>query len=276
MIDITTEMVANLLPRNKNPEVWAQLMNTLMPNYGITTEAQAAAFIAQAAHESNQFTVLEENLYYSTTGLNRVFSKYFKKAGRDAKAYAKKPEAIANVVYADRMGNGDTASGDGYRYRGRGIFQLTGKNNYAAFAKSLDVDLDDELLAYITTPAGAMDSALWYWQSNNLNNYVSDFKKLTKQINGGYNGLKDRQAHYAHALAVFGGEPGQPAPGDSSRALGIGDRGDDVKAMQKALGIHADGHFGPQTKRAVTAFQAQNGLVVDGVAGSKTLTLLYK
>ncbi|PHS22176.1 MAG: glycoside hydrolase family 19 [Robiginitomaculum sp.] len=270
MIHITKEMVAALLPRNKEPEVWAELMNRLFPYYGITTENQAAAFIAQASHESVQFTVLEENLNYSSSGLNKTFSKYFKKAGRDAKDYARKPSDIANVVYANRMGNGSTASGDGYKFRGRGIFQLTGHDNYQTFSRSVDMSID-ATIDYITAPAGAMESALWYWKKNDLNRYVDDFRKLTKRINGGYNGLADRQNKFTHAQSIFGAPTFHDAPKASGRDLGIGDRGVDVADMQTALGIKADGLFGPQTHRKVKLFQSINGLVVDGVAGAITL-----
>lgn len=272
---ITGTLLGEMLPKCKKPDVWAPIMESLLDHYSFTTDDQVAAFIAQAAHESNSFNVTEENLYYSATGLNKTFAKYFKKAGRDAKEYAKKPEAIANVVYANRMGNGDTESGDGYRYRGQGIIQLTGYNNHAAFAKAIGEDVEAST-AYIATPAGAMESALWFWKENNLNKYVSDFKRLTKAINGGYNGLTDRERHHAHIRAVMGLDAHQSAPPASGRALGIGDRGDDVKALQKALGIAPDGIFGGHTHRTLKAFQRVHGLVVDGVAGPKTQAQLYK
>ena len=272
---ITGTVLRAMLPKCETPELWAPIMESLLDHYGLTTDDQVAAFIAQAAHESNQFNVTEENLYYSATGLNKTFAKYFKKAGRDAKEYAKKPEAIANVVYADRMGNGDTESGDGYRYRGQGIIQLTGYNNHAAFAKAIGEDVETST-AYIATPAGAMESALWYWKENDLNGYVGDFKGLTKAINGGYNGLKGREEHHAHVREVMGLDAHQSAPPAQGRTIGIGDRGSDVKAMQKALGIAPDGIFGGNTKRALKVFQRANGLVADGVAGPKTQAVLYK
>lgn len=163
---------------------------TLFRRNNITTKLRKAHLLAQLEHESNLKPV-EENLNYSEAGLLRVFSKYFN--ADTAKEYARKPEAIANIVYANRMGNGDTSSGDGWRYRGRGFIQLTGKNNYTALSKDTGID-------YINNPdlllreADAMISALWFWKKNNLNRYAdrNDIKGLTRRINGGYNGLNHR------------------------------------------------------------------------------------
>jgi putative chitinase len=112
---------------------------------------------------------------------------------------------IANRVYGSRMGNGDEASGDGWRFCGRGLIQLTGRNNYQAFADSLEMDIND-VPEYLATFEGAAQSACWYWETNNLNRYAdaNDIKGLTKAINGGYIGLEDRQKHYEHALHVMG------------------------------------------------------------------------
>jgi putative chitinase len=147
---------------------------------------------------------MEENLNYSAQGLNKIFPKYFARAGRDANAYAKKPEKIANVVYSSRMGNGDEASGDGYRYRGRGFIQLTGKSNYSAFAADMEMPLE-EATAWLDTAEGAVWSACWFWDSRELNKWADkgDIVTVTKKINGGTIGLEDRKSHYAEALQIF-------------------------------------------------------------------------
>lgn len=281
MTTVTKEQLKAVMPKMKNPDLWAQLMNHLMPAYGVDTPERVAMFVAQCAHESMQFNVLEENLNYSKSALNRVFKKYFRT--RDAGEYARKPEQIANVVYANRMGNGNTESGDGWRHRGRGIIQLTGYNNYKAFADSVDMSVS-EAIQYVSSPSGAMESALWFWKTNDLNKFAdkNDVRGATKRINGGYNGLDDRQKYWnkAHEVFVEGAPTHAPAKGAPAvsfgRSMGIGDRGDDVAEMQKALKISSDGIFGGQTHRAVKGFQRKSGLVVDGIAGPKTLSALYK
>jgi putative chitinase len=163
-----------------------------------------AAFIAQSAHESGGFTTLHENLNYRPETLRKIFPKYFPDDAAAAQ-FAHNPEAIANRVYANRMGNGPEASGDGFRYCGRGLIQLTGKSNYQAFADSLQMPVED-VPAFLQTFEGAIQSACWFWESNNLNQYADsgDILTMTKRINGGTIGLADRQAHYSHALQVFG------------------------------------------------------------------------
>jgi len=160
---------------------------------------RAAHFFAQTAHETGGFKAFSENLNYSADGLNKIFPKYFKNAGRDANAYARNPEKIANVVYASRMGNGDEASGDGWKYRGRGALQLTGKSNYEAFAKYLG---NDEVLTNPDSVATkyAFESAMFFFERNKLwaicDKGINDaaILELTKRINGGTHGLEDRKA----------------------------------------------------------------------------------
>jgi putative chitinase len=163
-----------------------------------------AAFIAQCAHESGGFRFLKENLNYKAESLVRVFPKYFPDINL-AKAYEKKPEKIANRVYANRMGNGNEASGDGWRYCGRGLIQLTGKDNYSWFAGSIQVSVE-EAAEYLQTFEGAAQSACWFWETNNLNKEADagDIKTMTRKINGGFIGLEDRIKHYKHALEVLG------------------------------------------------------------------------
>lgn len=163
------------------------------------SDFRAAHFFAQTAHESGNFKAFSENLNYSSEALNKIFPKYFKKAGRDANVYGRHPEKIANVVYASRMGNGDTASGDGWKYRGRGALQLTGHDNYKAFGDYLgnpDIMRNPDLVA----GEFSFESAMFFFEKNGLweicDKGVGDdtIKALTKRINGGYHGLEDRTA----------------------------------------------------------------------------------
>jgi putative chitinase len=159
---------------------------------------RAAHFFAQTAHETGGFKAFSENLNYSADGLNKIFPKYFKNAGRDAAPFARNPEKIANVVYASRMGNGDEASGDGWKFRGRGALQLTGKANYEAFAKYLG---NDEVLTNPDSVATkyAFESAMFFFERNKLwaicDKGINDaaILELTKRINGGTHGLEDRK-----------------------------------------------------------------------------------
>jgi putative chitinase len=156
---------------------------------------RVSAFLAQCGHESLDFNVLQENLNYSTDGLLKIFPKYFN--SKSAAALARMPEKIANTVYANRMGNGDYVSGDGWRYHGRGAIQLTGKNNYVAFAADLAISLE-EAVTYLGTLNGAIESACWFWNKNGLNILAdkSDIVGLTKKINGGTIGLDDRKLRF--------------------------------------------------------------------------------
>lgn len=287
--ELKKEHVAEMLKGNKNIDAWHAAMIKIFPKYGIDTPARIAGFCAQCGHESLNFTVLEENLNYKAATLEKLFSKYFSKAGRNAAEYEKKPEKIANVIYASRMGNGDTASGDGYKFRGRGIIQLTGRDNYTNFGKSIGKS-PDEVIEYLKTLDGALESACWYWNSRNLNGAcdANDITKMTKLVNGGTIGLEDRKKHYTHNLAVLGGAvhsaptPVNPQITDSvttgldlSTAINLGSRGAVVEAVQKKLGLSpADGIFGQDTRRAIKEYQAKNGLQVDGVAGPATLKKL--
>ncbi len=207
-MQLTKEQLKQLLPRNPYIDNWYGALSQLLPDYGINTPQRIAAFIAQCAHESAEFTALKENLNYRAPTLRKLFSKYFP-TDELANEYANKPnkqEAIANRIYANRMGNGDEASGDGFRYCGRGLIQLTGKENYSWFAASLGISVE-EASEYLQTFEGAAQSACWFWETNNLNQWADkgDILTLTKRINGGTIGLADREKHYNHALHVLGG-----------------------------------------------------------------------
>lgn len=202
---ITKEQLQKILGNN-NPSVglWHQAMNELFPLYEINTPKRIAAFIAQCQHESGNFSVLSENLYYSAQGLNKIFGRYFPTLD-SAVPFAKQPEKIANKVYANRIGNGTEASGDGYKFRGRGVFQLTGKANYEQFAKTKNMTLD-EVIKYLETPKGALESACWFWKTHNLNSVIDTqgIDKVSQIINGGTNGLIDRRNHFTLALGIVG------------------------------------------------------------------------
>jgi putative chitinase len=201
---LTQEQLEDLIPKNPYVEYWYSALSQCLPDYDINTPRRVAAFIAQCSHESGGFKFLSENLNYRAESLMRVWPKYFKDLAT-AKRYAHNPERIANRAYANRMGNGNEASGDGWRFCGRGLIQLTGKDNYQAFADSIETELED-IPHYLATFEGAVQSACWFWENNNLNKWADagDITTLTKKINGGTLGLDDRMKHYAHALHVLG------------------------------------------------------------------------
>jgi putative chitinase len=205
---ITLELLQALCPKTKKSilETYALPLHEVAEYYDMYVNMnRAAAFVAQTAHESGGFNFVKENLNYSAKGLATTFKKYFPTEA-DAKPYERQPEKIANRVYASRMGNGDEASGDGYRFCGRGLIQLTGRNNYTKFAQDLGISVEDTV-AYLETPAGAVSSAGWFWDNNNLSQYCdsNDFVTLTKRINGGTIGLEDRKHHYQLALKLLQG-----------------------------------------------------------------------
>ena len=183
-------------------KIWLEPLKEVFKEFDISTPARQAAFIGQCQHESNNFKSLEENLNYSKSALCRVWPSRF--TPEVAEEYARKPEKIANKVYSNRMGNGTEESGEGWKYRGRGVIQLTGKNNYRNCGEAIGVDLlsnPERLLE----PKYAVLSAGWYWNKKNLNSYadIQDWRSLTKAINGGYNGLDDRIKHITEALEVL-------------------------------------------------------------------------
>jgi putative chitinase len=274
---LTKDHIIHILHGNADAAAWADAALEILPKYEITTANRIAGFFAQCGHESMNFTVLSENLNYRAETLEKLFSKYFSKAGRNAADYAKQPEKIANVIYANRMGNGDTASGEGFAFRGRGIVQLTGKDNYSAFALSIKMTLPD-VIDYVQTKKGALESACWYWASRNINAAcdANDIVKMTKLVNGGTIGLDDRKKHYDQALAVLGGAVPAPITHAASipGVLKKGSTGENVKRLQAELGLDDDGVFGAGTEAALKKWQTANGLAADGVAGPKTLAKL--
>jgi putative chitinase len=200
--DFTQEKLGAIISGNSETPHWFKALSDILPDYNITSVHRVAAFLAQAAHESANFTALQENLNYKAETLSKVWPSRF--PPDVAQQYAHNPEQIANRAYANRMGNGPEESGDGFRYCGRGLFQLTGKDNYQAFADSLQTDLD-KVTGYMHTFEGAVQSACWFWENNNLNALADsgDIKQMTKVINGGYLGLEERLTHYNHAMQVL-------------------------------------------------------------------------
>jgi putative chitinase len=201
----TEDAVRQLIPKVKNFEEWYSNLLNILPEYDIDTSARVAAFMAQCGHESGGFTVMQENLNYSAKGLVGTFKKYFPTEAQ-AKLYERRPEMIANRVYANRMGNGDEASGEGWYFRGRGIVQITGKNNYTKCSQSLfESNVLVENPDLLLETEYAIHSACWFWSAARLNELadIGDMKTMTKRINGGFIGLEDRINHYNHAIEIL-------------------------------------------------------------------------
>lgn len=201
MLPISAKTLQLALPKCKNPQVWAEALNPALARFEINSKARIASFLAQTGHESGQFNTLVENLNFSAARMLAVWPKRFPSIAFAAQ-YERNPEKLGNFVYANRIGNGNEASGDGYKYRGRGLIQITGRSNYAAVSTALGHDFinapDD-----LQLPAFAALSSAWYWASRGLNaladdktddNDLEDFTTITKRINGGTVGLKERFA----------------------------------------------------------------------------------
>jgi len=187
-----------------NLDLYTPLLAELMPKYGIDTPLRQRHFLAQLLHESGGFRAVRENLNYSTDGLMATFPRHFASRA-EAETFHRQPERIANRVYSNRMGNGDEASGDGWRFIGRGLIQVTGRNNYTATSQALFGD--DRLIKVpeiLEQPRYAVQSACFFWQSNKLNALAdsNDIQAVTRRINGGLNGLDDRQQFFDR-LAVL-------------------------------------------------------------------------
>jgi len=181
---------------------WIDALNQVCEKYEINTALRIAGFLSQCGHESGGFRYTVENFNYSAARLLMVFPHYFN--ADSAKNYEYKPEKIANRVYANRMGNEDEASGDGWQYRGRGLIQLTGKDSYAAFSMASDNNslVEPDLLEQ---PELAAMSAGWYWSTRKINSLADaqDVLGMTKRINGGTNGLDDRQMRYSRLIEYY-------------------------------------------------------------------------
>lgn len=201
-MQFTSEQFKTIFPANKNSDLWIPEFEVL-PDFGITSPEQVSIFCAQIGHESLDMTIMKENLNYSADGLMKIFPKYFRTV--DPKAYARQPEKIANRVYANRMGNGDELSGDGWKFRGSGILQLTGYDNFYRCSVDLYGDatvlVDDPDLVREDTGV-AMKTSLWFWEKNNLVNNL-DIKSVSRRVNGGTHGMEDRIMRFERALRVL-------------------------------------------------------------------------
>lgn len=210
MITLTSEILRKIYPLSKNINRYLGALNMSMQECGIDTVDRARAFLAQVGHESSQLNTIEENLNYSAQGLRKIFPKYFP-TQKEALAFARNPERIANRVYADRMGNGSEESGDGWTFRGRGLIQITGRDNYASMSSLMGKDLTiwpDALLL----PLDACHSAALWWKANGLNALADKlsgsgerktFEAITKRVNGRLNGIDDRWEIYQKAKAAI-------------------------------------------------------------------------
>jgi putative chitinase len=200
-------------------EKWLDAVAAACQEFNIDTPQRIAGFLSQCAHESGGFERLQENLNYSADGMAGIWPKRFAVLGPDGKpvkkdgknqpnkfalALHRKPEMIANVVYSSRMGNGPIESGEGWKYRGRGLKQLTGKTNHSHCSKGLGVDLVDNP-DLLLEPVHAARSAAWFWSTNKCNSFADsgDIEGLTKKINGGLIGIDDRKKRYASAVRSF-------------------------------------------------------------------------
>jgi putative chitinase len=201
---VTSQQLHSLFETTKTAtiEKYVDALNETLERFEINTPQRIAMFMAQIGHESGGLNIVEENLNYRPERLKVIFPKYFQNV--DVSEYAHNPEKIANRVYSNRMGNGNEASGDGYKFRGRGFIQLTGHDNYAHFAEAIGMTVD-EVVEYMKTPEGACMSAGWFWASHGLNHFADngDCLGATKRINGGTIGLAEREAIYKEALEIF-------------------------------------------------------------------------
>jgi putative chitinase len=264
---ITYKQFKATFPRAKKAKELYSLMEEMFPKYDINTLEREAGFLSQAGHESIGFSTYLENMNYSETQLKKVFRSYFRDVS--AKDYARQPEKIASYVYGNRMGNGGPETMDGWKFRGHGFIQLTGRDNHEDFARYKEISID-ESLAYLQTLKGALEASCWFWKTRGLNELADtkNVRSMTLRVNGGTNGLADRVSLWNRLYATT-------SAGTVMETLSVGDRGENVAVLQKALGISPDGVFGPKTKRAVKAYQQKNGLVADGIAGPATLGKLF-
>ena len=275
--DFNIDHTRSILKGNKEADEWHQALVKILPKWKITTPNRVAAFLAQCAHESTNFTRLEENLNYSWQGLRKIFPRYFPSDSL-AQQYHRQPEKIANRVYDDANRSsklGNVAPGDGWRYRGRGIIQLTGKSNYLAFAADMGMSLD-KVVEYVQTKEGAMESAAWFWNKRNINAPADqgDIEQVSELVNGGTIGLQDRLDKYDKALRIL--NEGTAAPAVTSADLKRGSNGPAVIKLQQALGIAADGVFGPGTEASLRAWQEKNKLPATGIATPDIMKRLIK
>ena len=201
---LSVSKIQKILKFSKEYSTWYDLFQKYFPLYDINTIVRASAFLANVAHESGEFKIFEENLHYSRESLLRVFPKYFNEKNVDR--YANNPEAIASRVYANRMGNGDEASQDGWKFKGRCLIQITGKNNYLEISKELNKTLP-ETISYFTTKEGCLVGSLIWWSKNNINKIADkgSIVQVRRAVNGGVIGLSDVIAKYNTYINILKG-----------------------------------------------------------------------
>lgn len=300
---ITLEQFSKMIPSNKEAAKWYPIAIDFFDKYDITTTNRIAGFMAQCAHESGDFKNLEENLNYSVETLLKVFPRYFGKGKANPTEYARNPEKLANYVYMDANRSkqgalGNTVAGDGWRFRGGGIKQLTGRSNYSAFAKGVDMSTE-EAADYVRTMKGAFESACWFWKTNGIANFAdaNDIVGMSKKINGGTIGLEDRKLRYSKAKAILAtGDKAEvepvkliETPKAASKPKAVEPKsvqvqryedlqrrssGEVVKKIQTKLGIDADGVYGIQTEIAVRSWQRMNKYTSDGVLNDEQIRKL--
>jgi putative chitinase len=282
---ITLQQFQSMIPTNKEAAEWYAIAMDMFPKYNITNPNRIAGFMAQCAHESGDFRVLEENLNYSAENLNRVFGRYFgAPPKRNANEYARNPEKIANYVYMDEFRSdksklGNVQPGDGWKFRGGGIKQVTGRTNFTRFGQGIGMSAD-EAAAYVRTKKGAFESACWFWKTNNLERFADkdDIDGMSRAVNGGDNGIDDRRNRYRAAKRILSGAtqpksfptPVNPQITDAvtqqaNTTIKRGSTGDTVRQVQRALKLQADGQFGLMTENAVKSWQRINRFTADGV-----------
>ena len=296
---ITLEQFSKMIPSNKEAAKWYPIAVDFFEKYDITTTNRIAGFMAQCAHESGDFKNLEENLNYSVETLLKVFPRYFGKGKANPAEYARNPEKLANYVYMDANRSkagalGNTDAGDGWRFRGGGIKQLTGRSNYSAFAKGVGMSTE-EAADYVRTMKGAFESACWFWKTNGIANFAdaNDIVGMSKKINGGTIGLEDRKLRYSKAKAILGAADDNaevekerlietpkvvpktaPIQVQQYRDLQRRSSGDVVKKVQDKLGIDSDGVYGIQTEIAVRSWQRMNKYTSDGILNDEQIRKL--
>lgn len=214
---MTPRQLKTAVPFIKDAQMWTDILNDILPKYEIDTPIRIASFLAQTGHESMDFRYLSENLNYDSIGLAKTWPKRYAELdvkgnvrypitpNAKAMSISRMPEKIANHCYAGRMGNGDEDSGDGWKYRGKGLIQITGYTNHKCFADAVSMTVD-EATEYMLTPRGAVESACWFWKSRGLNDVADkmDLEGMTREINGGVIGLADRKSRLLTAKVVFG------------------------------------------------------------------------
>jgi putative chitinase len=200
---VSGDLMREAFPNCRDPDDWAAALRRWLPRAEINTAPRLVPFLAQTGHECGGYTVFEENFNYSVDGLLETFRKYFTRASAEGFGRIDRPpsqrrpahqEAIANLVYANRLGNGPQSSGDGHRFRGRGVIQLTGRENYAAFAAAMGLPSAEAAIQHLASKDGMVAAAVWYWRRRGLNDLADkgDHLSLTIRINGGTNGLAER------------------------------------------------------------------------------------